>query len=453
MYLGKLVGVVVPAYNEERHVRGVVETLPEIVDRAYVVDDGSSDGTWEEIERATRDRPGCRVGSVTGGGGSEATPPERVDGGGGLERVEAQPPGDPTREPDGGRASRGNRPPLGGAGDDLTGGLMAIEAATGAARPPDGPEQAESAEAETVDAVDRRADRLARVTAAAHGDDPGDDLLLSVPEDGTGPDVVAVRHGENRGRGGAVKTGYRLALAEATDVVVVMDGDGQMNPDNVERLVHPVAAGRADYAKGNRLNSPRYWAGMSRFRLFGNVVLTGLTRVASGYWRLRDPQNGYTAISRETLSELPVEDLYDDYGFLNDVLVKLHVADARVADVAMAAVYGDEESGIRYSSFVPALSLLLFRDFVERLYHEWGGAGNHAVPVAYGLAALGCVAAFLLGVLVVAGLPLPSPWPVVGGLFGSSALVAALAVRLDGRRSLHLQRRVSFADGAGDGSP
>ncbi|HKJ60292.1 MAG TPA: glycosyltransferase family 2 protein [Halobacteriales archaeon] len=325
---------------------------------------------------------------------------------------------------------------------------MAIEAAAGPTRSADGREETKEA---GTGSADRRANRLARLASSVHGEGPPDDLLVSVPEDGSGPHVVAVRHAENRGRGGAVKTGYRLALAEGMDVVVVMDGDGQMDPDNVERLVHPVATGRADYAKGNRLNSPRYWAGMSRFRLFGNVVLTGLTRVASGYWRIRDPQNGYTAISQETLSELPVDDLYEDYGFLNDVLVKLHMVDARVADVAMAAVYGDEESGIRYSSFVSSLSMLLFWNFLERLYHEGFGAGSRSVPLAYGLAVLGGVGALLLALLSVAGLTLPSPWPVVGALLGWSLLGTAVAVRLDGRRSLHLQQRVPLYDGVGGG--
>ena len=105
MYLGDSVGVVVPAYNEERHVRTVVETLPDIVDRAYVVDDGSSDGTWREIERSVRDRAGCRVASATGGDRPAPTPDGGANGGT-LDLVEIQPSGARNR----GDRTKGSRP-------------------------------------------------------------------------------------------------------------------------------------------------------------------------------------------------------------------------------------------------------------------------------------------------------------------------------------------------------
>lgn len=187
----------------------------------------------------------------------------------------------------------------------------------------------------------------------------------------TDVELVAVRHAENRGRGAAVKTGYRLALQRDYDVVGVMDGDGQMDPDVLERLVDPVVEGDADYAKGNRLGSRHHCSDMSNWRLFGNVLLTLLTKVSSGLWHVRDPQNGYTAISADALSALSIDDLYDDYGFLNDVLVRMDYHDLRVIDVPIEALYADEESGIQYRSFVPNLSLLLLRGFAWRVLAKY----------------------------------------------------------------------------------
>ena len=131
--------------------------------------------------------------------------------------------------------------------------------------------------------------------------------------------VEAIRHDTNRGRGGAVKTGYRHAIEDGLDVVAVMDADGQMNPDMLDRIIEPVADGWADYAKGTRLLH-RDRKEMSGWRFFGNSLLTYLTKISSGYWRMSDPQNGFTAVSYEALSRIDIDSLYDDYGFLNDML-------------------------------------------------------------------------------------------------------------------------------------
>ena len=109
--------------------------------------------------------------------------------------------------------------------------------------------------------------------------------------------VVPIRHETNRGVGGAIKTGYLRAREDAVDVTAVMGGDGQMDPTQLERIIQPITTGEAEYAKGNRLINSEDHAEMPRFRLVGNRILTLLTKIASGYWRVGDPQMGYTAIS------------------------------------------------------------------------------------------------------------------------------------------------------------
>jgi glycosyltransferase involved in cell wall biosynthesis len=211
--------------------------------------------------------------------------------------------------------------------------------------------------------------------------------------------AVPIRHGENRGAGGAVLTGYRRALDDGADVVATMDGDGQMDPRFLPSLLDPVVAGDVDYAKGDRLASPDDVREMSLWRLFGNGLLTGLTRVASGYWRLRDPQNGYTVASADVLAGLDFDALYERYGFRNDVLVHLNVQGARIADVSHPANYGEESSGISYPSFVPGLSWLLFRRFWWRLGRQASRRGDHGALTAFAGGAVGLVAsaAGLLG--------------------------------------------------------
>ena len=182
--------------------------------------------------------------------------------------------------------------------------------------------------------------------------------------------VVPIRHHENRGAGGAIKTGYLVALADGVDVVATVDGDGQMDLEQLPRLLDPIVENRVDYAKGNRLGADRNR--MPAWRLFGNAILTLLTRIASGYWGLTDPQNGYTAISRGALEAVDVGGLYEYYGYCNDLLVKLNVAGARVGDVTMPPIYGDEQSNIVITEYVPRVSEMLLRNFLWRLSVTYG---------------------------------------------------------------------------------
>lgn len=191
--------------------------------------------------------------------------------------------------------------------------------------------------------------------------------------------VVPIRHRCNRGVGRAIKTGYRRAHAEGIDVTAVMAGDGQMEPNELTRLIDPVIEGAAAYAKGDRLGCRADRRTMSRWRQFGNDLLTHFTRLASGYPTVSDPQNGYTVISHRAIAELDIEECYDDYGFVNDLLVRLNAHGIVVCDVPMQAVYGEEQSTIRYSRFVPGLSRLLLKGFLWRLKTKYATGELHAV--------------------------------------------------------------------------
>ena len=299
MYKGKTVGVVVPAYNEEGLVGEVIDTLPTFVDRVYVVDDCSTDGTWAEITRHAA-------------------------------------------------------------------------------------------------AANERREPAAPLTDGGH--------------EGF---VVPIRHERNRGAGGARKTGYARALADGMGVTVFVDADGQMDPTYMSRIIDPVVEGRVAYAKGTRLRDEMSWRGMSTWRLFGNLLLTFLTKVSSGYWGMTDSQNGYTAISYEALSAIEIDDLYEGYGFLNDVLTALNVRSMRIADVPHPARYGTERSGIRYSKFVPSLSTLLVRNFCHRLKTRYLTVDVHPLVVLYGLGTVGIAGGVLGGLTVlwtVVSQRLPSPF-------------------------------------------
>jgi glycosyltransferase involved in cell wall biosynthesis len=186
------------------------------------------------------------------------------------------------------------------------------------------------------------------------------------------PRIVLISHDRNRGVGGAVVTGYRRALADDVEVICVMNADNQMDPAELAGLAGPVARAEVEYAKANRLFTGQAWDVIPHTRYLGNAMLSLLTKIASGYWHVADSQAGYTAIAADTLKRLDLDRLYERYGYLNDILVQLNVWNARVRDVPSRPIYGiGERSGIRIRKVVPAISWLLFRRFLWRLWQKY----------------------------------------------------------------------------------
>lgn len=237
MFEGRTIGVVVPAYNEERLIRKTLETMPDLVDTVIVVDDGSRDGTGAVIA----------------------------------------------------------------------------------------------------------------------------DIQKAQPR------VQCITHEVNRGLGRSLIDGYLRARELGLDVVAVMAGDAQMAPSDLPRVVGPVARGRVDYVKGNRLLRADVSERMPRHRFLGNSVLTLLTKFATGYWRIIDPQCGYTAIGKAALARIPIERLTTGYGYNADLLQMLNLGNHKVCDVEVEPVYGEEQSKIKLGSYIPKVSLLLLRLFGQRM--------------------------------------------------------------------------------------
>jgi glycosyltransferase involved in cell wall biosynthesis len=175
-------------------------------------------------------------------------------------------------------------------------------------------------------------------------------------------------HRQNRGVGAAIATGYRRALELGAHATAVMAGDAQMDPADLPRLLTPILGGAADYAKGNRFGWPGCWRLMPLHRFLGNVVLSFLTRLSSGYHHLFDSQCGYTVASRAALLAIEPGKMFARYGYPNDLLARLHAAGARVVDVPVRPVYGPAwRSGISLVTVIYPIAFVLLRSFVHRL--------------------------------------------------------------------------------------
>jgi glycosyltransferase involved in cell wall biosynthesis len=276
MYLDSKIGVVVPAYNEESQIASVLETMPEYVDRIYVVDDASRDRTSEVV--------------------------------------------------------------------------------------------------------------------SSHLGRPGLEGRLEL-----------IRHPENRGVGAAISTGYEAAVIGAeVEVVAVMAGDGQMDPEDLPKLLGPLCRGQADYAKGNRLITQHSWKTIPPTRFFGNSVLSMLTKVASGYWHTADSQTGYTAITVDMLKKLPLDKLYPRYGYPNHLLVMLNILDARVREIPIKPVYNQgERSKMNIYKAIPTISWLLLKSFWWRMFHKYVLIDFHPLVFFYALSFLLVPLGFAFGAYLV----------------------------------------------------
>lgn len=186
------------------------------------------------------------------------------------------------------------------------------------------------------------------------------------------PRIALIRHPQNQGVGKAIATGYQRARENGLDVVAVMAGDAQMDPDDLLAVVTPVVRGEVDYAKGNRLFRGESWRIIPHNRYLGNAVLSLLTKIASGYWHVGDSQCGYTAISRAALHLLRLEQIYPRYGMPNDLLIRLNMHGFRVRDVSVKPIYHQGgKSGIRLSRVIPRIALLLLKGFFRRLFYKY----------------------------------------------------------------------------------
>lgn len=271
MFKGCRVAVVVPAYNEEKQIDSVLETMPHFVDRIFVVDDGSADRTSQHVQAWVKKR---------------------------------------------------------------------------------------------------------------------------------GAHVELVRHEARRGVGAAITSGYKAALAEGMEVIAVMAGDGQMDPQELSLILEPVAEGKAAYSKGNRLTSGVAWQKTPHVRYLGNAFLSLLTKIASGYWHVADTQSGYTAISADALRMIDLDRVYPSYGYPNDMLIRLNVHNLRVADVHITPRYGiGERSSMKVWKVVPTVTLLLIRGFFYRMFEKYVIRDFHPLVFFYALGFLLALIGLILGLV------------------------------------------------------
>jgi len=183
--------------------------------------------------------------------------------------------------------------------------------------------------------------------------------------------IKIIFHEKNQGVGGAMISGYTAALNEEHDIIVKLDGDGQMNPQLISGLIQGILDGNADYVKGNRFFFLDELIQMPKIRIFGNVLLSFFSKFATGYWNIADPTNGFTAIQRKVLNLIPLEKINKGYLFESDILFRLSILRACVADFPMKSVYANETSNLKIRKVILPFLKGYFIHFLKRIIYNF----------------------------------------------------------------------------------
>ena len=308
MLSNKTIAVVVPAYNEEKQIGKVIETMPDFVDRIVIVNDNSTDSTADVV----------------------------------LSYLE----------------------------NDQT---KTTEIGT------------------TYNKIVKNDYNEAEIVLQKNLEEELKHFTFSeiVNSDDSIQRIILINNMKNIGVGGAIARGYKWCKDHGIDCTAVMAGDGQMDPNELEEICKPVIDEDVDYVKGNRLihRSARFV--MPKRRYFGNSILSIMTKVASGYWRVSDTQTGYTAISLSALKAIDIHKIYKRYGMPNDMLVKLNIAGCSLREIPIKPVYGvGEKSKMKINRVIPKIMWLLITCFFKRLYSKYFVRDFHPLFLLYHLSFL-----------------------------------------------------------------
>lgn len=192
-----------------------------------------------------------------------------------------------------------------------------------------------------------------------------------VEENCPDPRVQVVYRPVCGGVGAATQSGFEAAIEAGCQVIVKMDGDGQMDPSMIPKLVEPILQGRADYTKGNRFFQIEHARGMPRTRLIGNAVLSFFSKLSTGYWRIFDPNNGFLAVHAEVLRLVPMDKVDNGFFFESDMLFRLNTLRATVIDVPHVARYADEVSKLSIPRVTPLFASYHFSNFLKRIFYNY----------------------------------------------------------------------------------
>ena len=215
--------------------------------------------------------------------------------------------------------------------------------------------------------------------------------------------LIVLKNDQNQGVGAAVVRGFKELIAQECDISMAMAGDAQCDPDYIPALLAPVIQDLCDCAKANRFLHRQQLKQMPRFRFLGDILLSIVTKFSSGYYSIFDPQNGYSAIKTSVLKRVDLDNIAPRYDFENSYWFHLNLVNARLLDIPVPAIYGEETSTIKLRQFTLRTSWTLVKTFWQRLFYKYLFPGFHPIGLFFISGSLLCLLGLLVGVWVAIG--------------------------------------------------
>lgn len=237
-------------------------------------------------------------------------------------------------------------------------------------------------------------------------DDASTDNMASVVKECEKEDnrIVLIQHEKNQGVGQGIITGYKRSAHEGYDIAVVIGGDNQMDLKDLPNFLDPLVRGEADYTKGNRfMMEGNAFEDMPRIRLLGNTILSLMTKIASGYYKLFDVVDGYTAITKEAIKRVNWDRAWKGYGYVIDFLIHLNAYSIKAKDVPRKAIYlqGERQSQIKAGRYIVRVFPLIVRGFFWRLWKKYILSDFHPLVFLYFGGILTLPAGLLVGARII----------------------------------------------------
>lgn len=211
--------------------------------------------------------------------------------------------------------------------------------------------------------------------------------------------LTVLTHEKNCGVGGAMKSGYAEGLKGEGDIFVKVDSDGQMDPNQIHRLLDPIIAKEFNYTKGNRFLHTKQLKAMPVLRRIGNFVMSFLSKIATGFWNIFDPTNGFTAISRQTLELIDLNQLDDTYYFETSLLEALYLVRAPIKDVSIHAIYNGEKSYLSETKVLFQFPVKMIGTFFNRIHLTYFMQDFNAVSIFLVVGSISLLFGFIWGVI------------------------------------------------------
>ncbi len=203
---------------------------------------------------------------------------------------------------------------------------------------------------------------------AVNDKSPDGTALVLAEIEKTDSRLIVLNHEENKGVGGAMITGFKEAVERKVDIVIKLDGDGQMDPSYIEKIVDMLSSGKYDFVKGNRFFDRKMLKNMPFIRRVGNLGLSFLIKISSGYWNVSDPTNGYFATTSSILNRIDYKRISNRFFFESSLIIELYYAGARIKDLPMPAKYADEKSNLSVIKSLFTFPPKLFWAMLRRIW-------------------------------------------------------------------------------------